>query len=258
MSRQTGLNFILIFAIGISLFGSFTTLMIALYQPVSLEDFFWRKPLIGSIFSLICISGLTTVFFPKKCSETLYLHETEKPTSSKDENPSVHKAPIVLRGHHPDCGKFSAHTVRIGKYVFCAACTGLLLGAVIAITGAVLYFFAGQNSEQLGIFSVLVGQAGLILGLIQFKFSGYGRLLINAFFVFAAFLTLTGIDSLVENTLIDVYVIVLIVFWLWTRISISEWDHLRICYACWQHCETERKMDVLVSSAHPVKSASYD
>lgn len=258
MPRRKGLNFVLIFAIGVSLFGSFTTVMIALYQPVSLEDFFWRKPLIGSVFSSICISGLITVFFPKKCSETFYLHEREKPTSSKDENFSVHRASIVLKGHHPDCGKFSAHTVRIGRHVFCAACTGLLLGAVIAFTGAVLYFFLGQNFEQLGILAVLVGQVGLILGLIQFKFRGYARLLINTFFVFAAFLTLTGIDRLAENTFIDVYVTVLIIFWVWTRITISEWDHSTTCYACGEHCEIERKMDALVSSAHPVKSASYD
>jgi len=258
MPKGTRLNFTLVFAIGISLFGSFTTLMIALYQPVSQEDFFWRKPIIGSAFSLICISGLITVFFPKKCSEIVYLNETERPTDSDDENSSVHKAPIILKGHHPACGRFSAHIVRISRHVFCAACAGLLLGAIIAFTGAVLYFFAGRDFEQLGFLTVLVGQVGLILGFIQFKFRGYARLIINAFFVFATFLTLTGIDRLTENMFIDVYMIVLIIFWLWTRIMISEWDHLRICYACGQHCEAERKMDALVSSARPVKSASYN
>jgi hypothetical protein len=231
-------------------------LMIALYQPASQENFFWRKPLIGSIFSLICISGLITVFFPERCSEALYLHETERPKDQKDKNPSIRTTPIILKGHHPACGRFSAHTVRIGVHVYCAACAGLLLGAIIAFAGAGLYFFAGLNSEQLGISTVLIGQAGLILGFIQFKFRGYARLISNAFFVFAAFLTLTGIDRLVKNTFIDVYVIFLVIFWLWTRIMISEWDHLRICYACQQNCEDKRKMDALVSSAHPVKSAS--
>jgi hypothetical protein len=230
--------------------------MIALYQPASQENFFWRKPLIGSIFSLICISGLITVFFPERCSEALYLHETERPKDQKDKNPSIRTTPIILKGHHPACGRFSAHTLRIGVRVYCAACAGLLLGAIIAFAGAALYFFAGLNSEQLGISSVLVGQAGLILGFIQFKFIGYARLIVNAFFVFATLLTLTGIDRLVKNTFIDVYVIFLVIFWLWTRIMISEWDHLRICYACQQYCEDKRKMDALVSSAHPVKSAS--
>jgi hypothetical protein len=255
MLQSRELRFILIFTIGVSLFGSFTTLMLAFYQPVSHENFFWRKPLIGSIFSLICISGLVTVFFPQKCSEMFHLNETKRPKGSNDKNSGHPEATIVLKGHHPACGRFSAHTARVGTRVFCAACAGLFLGAVIACIGTVLYFFSGLSFYQLGFMTVLAGQVGLFLGFIQFRFRGHARLIINALFVFATLLTLSSIDRLVENTLIDVYLIFLIIFWLWTRITISEWDHLRICHACGQKCKTKKK-DELVSSPHPVKSAS--
>ncbi len=258
MRQRVRPNFMLMFAIGVSLFGSFTTLMIATYQQSSQEDFFWRKPLIGSIFSLICVSGLVTVFFPRRCSEALYLHETEREIDQKSKNPSIGITSIIFKGHHPACGRFSAHTVQVGARVFCAACAGLLLGAIIAFAGAGVYFFAGLGSEQLGILTIVVGQAGLVLGFIQFRFRSYARLIVNAFFVFATLLTLIGIDRLVQNMFIDVYVTLLIIFWLWTRIMISGWDHLRICSACMQNCEVKRKMDVLIPSPHPVDGTSHD
>jgi len=235
MPLNMRLNFILSFAIGVSLFGSFTTLMLATYPPAAQENFFWRKPLTGLLFALICVFGIVAVFFPKKCSET-YSHQTEKPTISETENPDFHEISINFKGHHPDCGRFSAHVAHIDGHVFCAACTGLLLGALIALTGTALYFFVEWNIVEVGLSAVLVGQIGVLLGFVQFKFKGYARLTLNAFFVFACFLTLVGIDRLAGSIFIDLYMIALIAFWLLTRILISQWDHWRICHICKLSC----------------------
>lgn len=236
MPLNIRLNFILPFAIGVSLFGSFTTLMLALYAPATQENFLWRKPLTGILFALICVFGIVAVFFPKKRSET-YSHQTEKPTIYETENPDFHEISINFKGHHPDCERFSAHVAHIDGHVFCAACTGLLLGALIALTGTGLYFFVGWNIVEVGLSAVLVGQIGILLGFVQFKFKGYARLILNAFFVFACFLTLVGIDKLAESIFIDLYMIALIAFWLLTRILISQWDHWRICHTCKLSCE---------------------
>lgn len=236
MPLNIRLNFFLPFAIGVSLFGLFTTLMLAMYPPAVQENFFWRKPLTGLLFTLICVFGIVAVFFPKKCSE-IYLHQTEKPTISETENPDFHEISINFKGHHPDCGRFSAHVAHIDGHVFCVACTGLLLGGLIALIGTALYFFVEWNIVEVGLSAVLVGQIGILLGFVQFKFKGYARLTLNAFFVFACLLTLVGIDKLAESMFINLYTIALITFWLLTRILISQWDHWRICHTCKLSCE---------------------
>jgi hypothetical protein len=236
MPPNRRLNFLLPFAVGVSLFGSFTALVLAMYPPVIQESFLWRKPLTGLLFALICVFGIVAVFFPKKCSGT-YLHQTEKPAISETKNPNFHGISINFEGHHPGCGRFSAHVIHKGKHIFCAACTGLFFGALFALTGTVLYFFVEWSILEAGLSTVLVGQIGVLLGFVQFKFKGYVRLTVNAFFVFASFLTLVGIDKIAESVFIDLYVIALIAFWLLTRILISQWDHWRICYTCERRCE---------------------
>jgi hypothetical protein len=241
MPNRMRSSLILIFTISVSLFASLTTLMLALNPPKSQSNFTWRKPLIGSLFALICISGTLAAFFPNRCSETFYLPKTDEPAISEAKTLGNNQGSVALKGHHPDCGRFSAHVISAGEHVYCAACAGLLLGAFITLIGSALYFFCGWDIGQFGFPAVLVGQIGIVLGFIQFRFKGYARTTVNAFFVLAAFLTLVGIDKLTENTLIELYLVVSIVFWLLTRILISQWDHWRICYECELRCGTEKK-----------------
>jgi hypothetical protein len=118
----------------------------------------------------------------------------------------------------------------------CAACLGLFLGGIAALAGTILYFFGSLELGQFGLWAVLAGQATVLLGFVQFKFRGYPRMLANAFFVFAAYLTLAGIDGVLGSFYVDIYVVVLIAFWLWTRIMLSQWDHWRICHGCQRSC----------------------
>jgi hypothetical protein len=233
--------FILIFAVSVSLFGLFTTLMLTRYPPTMQENFLWRKPLIGSIFTLICMLGIVAVFFPKKCSQTFDFQKTERLAVSNTEDPDLHKISITLKGHHPGCGKYSAHVIHVKNHTFCAACTGLLLGALVSIAGTTLYFFGGWDIGQTAFPAVLFGGIGIVLGFIQFKFKGYARLVLNALFVFAAFLTLVGIDKFAKNTFIDLYLVFLIGFWLWTRILISQWNNWGICHTCKIPCKLKER-----------------
>jgi hypothetical protein len=232
MSNRKGLNLVLFFAIAVTAFGLLTTLLLASSPAMNQEDIPWRKPLVGSVFSLICIAGITATLFPDKCTRTF--HSQTRKKQSSDDNPdfALHEPSIALKGHHPDCGEFSAHTILVDGHVFCAACTGLLSGGTAALIGTGLYFFAGWGVSQLDFWCVLTGQAGVFLGFIQLKFRGYVRLVVNALFVFGTFLVLVGIDKLVANLFVDLYLIGLAIFWLWTRIIISQWDHQRTCSGC--------------------------
>jgi len=90
----------------------------------------------------------------------------------------------------------------------------------------------GQNA----FLAVLVGALGVILGLLQSPLpilqNSVIRLFSSAFFVVGTFLILVGIEELANRTSIDLNLIVLTVFWLMTRISLSQWDHERICSKC--------------------------
>ena len=55
-------------------FVSFSTLcllaMITFLSPRVPDGFAWRRPLTGSIFSLLCILGMIAVFFPQHCARS--------------------------------------------------------------------------------------------------------------------------------------------------------------------------------------------
>ena len=220
---------ILMFNIGVSAFSLSIVLMLALNPPTTNEILFWRKPLVGLVFSLICAFGISSAFFPKQCSEAFHFRKG-------DNNFISHLLSQTLKGHHPDCGKFSRHIMRSSNYTLCAACTGLCLGAFMVLVGSALYFFGGLRFEEMGFPAVLIGIVKVIVGFFQLKFMGFVRLASNAFFVLGAFLILVGIDELTQSLFVDLVLVIMIVFWILTRILLSQWDHSRICNSCESPC----------------------
>ncbi|NIR87607.1 hypothetical protein GWO13_08650 [Candidatus Bathyarchaeota archaeon] len=119
------------------------------------------------------------------------------------------------------------------KRTFCIACTGLFLGGLVSLVGTALYFFGDLRVEQNSLLLVWVGVLGVGSGLFQFKVKRkIIRLFLNFYFVLGAFLVLVGIDELVQSVFLDLFLVSLSVLWLVTRISLSQWDHKRICYTC--------------------------
>lgn len=232
MSRK----FIPAFFLGVSLFGLSIVATLALYPlPVS-ENFLLRKPLMGSIFGLICILGMLAVIFPGSCSRIIgFKGEGQQAPHVFYTAGNSEEKKLTLRGHHPNCENFSTHVIQIGDKTFCAGCTGLLLGGLAACVGALLYFFGNLHVAQ-NLSLLWISATGVALGLLQFPLfnipMGSIRLFINAFFAFGAFLILVGIDGIAQNIFVDLFLVVLIVFWLFTRIVLSRWDHERICKLC--------------------------
>ena len=251
MKARTEPNLILRFMIACSLLGLLIILLMIIYPPATTQNSLWRKPFVGSVFFLICAGGSFVAVSPRTCSAT---HKTQIAETSKDSNVKT-VFPVSSEGHHPDCGRFSAHTIRFNGASYCAACTGLLIGGIAAMSVTVLYFFLGLNAEAIGFPAVLIGLFGPVLGLVQFKFKGWTRLVANMLFVLGSSLMLIGIDQLVRSVFVDLYLTGLVLMWILTRVMISQWDHHRICLRCSFPCRTERKVGVLVSSTQPVQSA---
>jgi hypothetical protein len=226
LSRSFNITYLVI----MSFLGLFLAGMLTVYPPTSHETFPWRKPLIGSIFGLICVFGIVAVFYPTRCSRIFDLRK--KPSRPYLSKIASHGTSSTLQGHHPDCGKFAAHVFRIGDKTFCAACTGLLLGGLLALVGTFLYFFGNWRVGQGGSSMVWIGVLGVGFGLFQFKFRSFVRLFLNIFFVLGTFFILIGVDKLVHSVTVDLFLVASTLFWLFTRISLSQWNHERICYAC--------------------------
>ncbi len=232
MSPKHHRSFDMTFLILTSFIGLLIIAVLTAYPPIATGNLPWRKPLIGSIFSSICILGILAVFSPARCLKILELRKKADNNSSSGKFVS-HKLSSSLQGHHPTCGNFAAHVFRIRSKTFCAACTGLLLGGLSALTGALLYFFGNwQVAEQNSPLMVLLGILGVGLGLFQFKFRNVVRLSLNTLFVLGTLFILIGIDELVHSLMFDLFVVSLVLFWLFTRISLSQWDHERICSDC--------------------------
>jgi len=183
-----------------------------------------RHGLAGALYIIICVLGVSAVFYPAKCKSSL----------GKSQNPltQASKSSVQIRGHHPDCHNYSANRIKVGGQVVCAACSGLFIGAVVVFIGTVLHFFVGLEIVWSNIWLLVLGEICILLGLAQIKFVGYVKMFINVIFVVGSFVTLVETDSLGGSILIDLYVLGLIVFMLWFRILLSEWNNERICQTC--------------------------
>ena len=229
MRKGTLVDLYLGISLGVSIFGLITVMMLAFWPPRSHESLSWRKPLIGTIFGIVCISGIIAVFFPQACNVKFDHGRSKTPVEPYLASRNCGKTSV---GHHPNCSKFSAGTIGAKGNVLCAACTGLLIGAILSLIGTAFYFFLGCQLDQSGLLMILIGQSGIIMGFLQFKFKNYFRSGVNALFVLSSFFILISIDALSENLLTDLYMLMLVGFWLFTRILISEFNNRRICSKC--------------------------
>ena len=243
MKKHADPNLIWMFMVACSLFGWFIVLLMMVFPPATMQDVFWRKPLVGSILFLISTGGSLAAVSPRACSIAHRSQIVERSKSSDVKTDSVSS-----KGHHPDCGRFSNHTIQFRGNSYCAACTGLLIGGVVAMIVTVLYFFVGVNAEAFGLPAFALGQFGPALGLLQFKFKKWVRLIANMLFVLGSCLILVGVDKLVHNVFVDVYVIGVILVWILTRVMISQRENYETCRTCGFSCGKEDKVGVSASS----------
>lgn len=226
------------FTLFVSLFGLLIAFIMMAYPPKVSADLFLRKPLIGSTFIAICAAGAAAALYPGKCSTSFDTHVPKAKSIQESKIVST----VGSKAHHPDCGRFSAHTIRFRSTAYCAACTGLAVGASLAVAMSVAYFFFGLSLAMFSIPYVAIGLLGPLVGFIQFTFKGLVRVAANAFFVFGSSLIVIGIDQHLGSFFVDLYMICLVVFWIMTRIIVSQWDHSRICLICNYQCSEKKRV----------------
>jgi len=240
-SGHRSANVSLVFLTGVSFFGLVLAGLLVVSPPVSRVDFAWRKPVVGLVFGLVCVLGSLATVFPDTCSRGFgsvkkksrggWVHFSFKKGGSGSVGASA-----VLRGHHPTCAVFSSHVFRLHGRVLCATCSGLLLGGALSLVGVVVYFFVGFSVGGSVLLLGFVGLAGVAVGLLQsvlFRVRwSFVRVLSGLVFAVGALLVLVAVDGLVGDLFLDVFVVLLSVFWIFTRVSLSRWEHDGMCSMC--------------------------
>jgi hypothetical protein len=217
---------LLLFLIAASVFGLALVPLLLIQPNLKTDSSPFRQPIVGTIYTVVCIAGIVAVFYPGKCRMAF-----QKSNKSKDYNKQSSSL-MQIKGHHPDCENFSANRIIVGGSAYCAACTGLLIGAIAAIIGAILFSFGFFELETGSLWVLVAGEVLMLLGLAQIKMGGYVKTAFNALFVVGSCISLIIADLLKQSLLVDGYVLGLIVFMLWFRILLSEWNNKRTCIAC--------------------------
>ncbi|MCW3999885.1 MAG: hypothetical protein NWE93_06575 [Candidatus Bathyarchaeota archaeon] len=185
----------------------------------------FRRPLIAALYSAILMLGIVAVFYPDKCRLIF-----QKPNRSLNEDRTT--ATMKFRGHHPDCEKYSANRITFWDRTYCAACSGLLSGAAVALVGIILFALGYLDFAAANLWVLVSGSALMLLGLAQVKMEGFLKLTVNAFFVVGSLFCLVAVDSAGQSLLLDGYMLTVIVFLLWFRIRLSEWHNNQTCLRC--------------------------
>jgi hypothetical protein len=200
----------------------------------------WQTQLIGSIFALICVVGGVAGVSPRHCSLSFRASRKGREEKAQYSKPKP-ALNIQKRGHHPTCDSYSGHILKLQSRVLCAGCTGLVTGAVIAICGSVLFFFVSLRFFD-PYLTFWIGFIFVALGLIQhlvYRMFGVNRgsirFIVNILFVLGPFLLLASLVQISNNLTMAGYLLLLTLYWIFTRISMSQRSHRLICRCCPNH-----------------------
>jgi hypothetical protein len=200
------------------------------FQPLIFFSF--RKQFTLSIFVILCVLGAIVGIYPSICS---FRNHAINDTSIFNLN--VSKSPKnEFKGHHPDCVDFSSHILHFREKTYCAGCTGLVIGAILSLLGSIFYLLVGLKVEvtTLPIFFWL-GFLYVTCGLLQYLLAvknNIVHLLLNILFVYGSFSLLIAVNEVTNNFLLSIYFLILVVYLIITRITLSGLEHKRICDNC--------------------------
>jgi hypothetical protein len=239
MPQSSTYKVLLLFLVFIAFSGLSLVWLLLLQRTIGADQFAFGTPIIIALYNTVCILGVVAVFYPAKCRLMFQKPNVSNRQSSNSPlnrgrgvSAEQQTAKVAIRGHHPDCEGFIVNRVKIRGRVFCASCSGLLIGAIVALAMAVLFSLGVFSLGHDSLLIFPVGAALMLLGLAQIWLKGYVKLAVNALFVVGSSIMIIIIDSVAKNLLLDAYVLGLIVFLLWLRILFSEWHNKKTCLDC--------------------------
>jgi hypothetical protein len=216
----------IVFLILVSSFGLIisTSMLEQPMQPAI--EFGGRKIIVGLIYGLVCLGGMLAVFFPGPCSRPLEVRRSgEQYLKGLDVRATRIFGILLLHGHHPLGDERSAtHEMCFRGKSFCASCFGLLTGAIISLMALAVFLFSNWADGYLAHFLYFSGLGGILSGLVP-AILGVGartRFVLGTVFVTGTYLMLIAMDVATANLTADLLVVLLVLFWLISRISLSH------------------------------------
>jgi hypothetical protein len=223
------------FYLAVSILGLGLLAILTFNRTVPKTDFPWQKQTTGLIYSAICVLGITAGLSPRQCSRVTHFKAAKKNFLTTQKRFGDEEATATFRGHHPTCGNFKSHILLFGGRILCAGCTGLVFGAILSLAGSALYFFGGLPIGEFSEIAFWMGFLGVILGLLQYEVPVNNSVLhffLNVTYVLGAFFLLVEVNIANENFMLNLYLLLLIVYWILTRIELSRIEHRKKCFSC--------------------------
>ncbi|MCW3997625.1 MAG: hypothetical protein NWF10_03545 [Candidatus Bathyarchaeota archaeon] len=212
-----------------SIFGLIVIVYFSLFANSLEEEVAFHNIIVGSAFGAVCIIGSLASIFPNFCAKI----SSFKIKKILNTSHSAEKA--ASRGHHYPCNKYLNHILRAGEKYFCATCSGLLIGAGIGIIGSIWYFSGFFHVERISNL-VPIGMIAVLFGLFQSiipKMNGaLARFFAGISLVLGSFLMLVSLDQTINNTIVDLFFVAISVFWIFTKINLSQREHRLTCLNC--------------------------
>lgn len=249
-------NFTDLYYLLFSFLGLLFLVFLLVWIPPSPDIFNLQKTLIFSLFSLICFLGMIAAFYPASCSRSFIRREENELSNDYEHKLDYCQSDLSkggrnklslgveykkifsteFKGHHPVCGEFASHTINWQGKKYCAGCTGLIVGAILTMTGSLIYILSVGLDTKYGVFFLIIGLGCVFISLMQmFVLKIQHNLLkffINIILVIGSLLILIGLDTMINNLFIEFYFLILIIFWILARTRISQQDHGTICKNC--------------------------
>jgi hypothetical protein len=218
----------ILFLLLVSSFGLIisTSMLEQLTQPI--VKFGETKIIVGIIYGFICLCGMFAAFFPGSCSGLVGLRRSgEQYLRDLDARATRLFGILLLHGHHPlEDESSTTHELRFRGKSFCASCFGLLAGAIISLMAIAIFLVSDWSDGHLAHFVYFLGFGGVVLGFVP-AFLGVGaraRFVLGMVFATGTCIMLIAMDVATANLMADLLVVLLILFWLFSRISLSHWN----------------------------------
>lgn len=181
------------------------------------------------VYGTVCILGILAVLFPITCSRAFKFHRNfTEDLGGLDARMTRILGVSLLHGHHLLGPEAEDHELHVRGKSYCASCYGLLTGAILSVTTVAAFALSGRlvwANTVLTYVLYFAGVVGVVLGLVQIVASKIGaraRFILAAVFVVGTSMMLIATDVLTESLMADLFVVSLAVFWILSRISLSD------------------------------------
>lgn len=217
------------FLLTVSIFGLAISTALLMNTPTLVSAPSYRRTLVGFVYDVVCIAGILAALFPVTCSRAFGAQFSSVESAQVLGIRATRLLGLlVVHGHHTSGSELTKHELLVWRRSFCATCYGLLTGAVVSLTIITAFVVSGWPG-WVGTYSLYlaysVGVVAVITGLLQPLMTDVGakaRFVLAFVFVLGTSLMLLATELLTANLVADLFVVLLAIFWLLSRISLSH------------------------------------